>query len=791
MALNLVSPGVSIREIDLTTGRVDNGSSQIAGIAGPFSKGPVSEPVLITSENELLNTFGKPVTFDSQNEYWLTASSYLSYGGSLRVVRADNSGLNNAFAAVGAATTLKIKNAEDYQDNYSSGTGWYFAAKNPGSWANSLKVCTIDHFADQIIGLSTSNPTNSGAIVGNGVTVSLSNITIAGVGATSSFNGFLKGVITKVNTSNSSTNTSTIEVKILSRVSNTTITQQTTLATNAELTATPGETIIYLASVVGINTVDTFNVSGIATNISIVSVGATSVTLASGIGATITAGTNVTITRNVTSGGVETPIAYVEGYRPNSILQSDTLTFLNTSGNNTGSRLPVVSTKDWYNEQTLGLTNSTIYWRSLAPKPGTSEYASERNSKNDEIHVVVVDETGAITGVAANVIEKFASLTKSSDGRISPSQSFYYKDVIANRSRYIYVGVAETGSKSTISQVNVPWGTKTQDKSFDVLGAKVYELTNGKDYNGVVNNYGATTANIITAYNEFNNVEEYQLDFIINGPSGGDSIYESQSKASSILAIASTRKDCVACISPHKDGIVGEKDTEVQTTNVIEFFSPLQSTSYGLFDSGYKYMYDRFNDKFEWVNCSGDIAGLMARTFFDVYPWFSPAGASRGSLNNAARLAYNPNKSQRDRLYANRVNPIIASPGAGIILFGDKTAFAQASAFDRINVRRLFLTIEKAIEGAARAQLFEFNDLITRTNFVNIVEPYLRDVKAKRGVTDFLVVCDESNNTPDVIDSNQFRADIYIKPARSINFIGLTFVATRTGVSFEEIVGSV
>ena len=231
--------------------------------------------------------------------------------------------------------------------------------------------------------------------------------------------------------------------------------------------------------------------------------------------------------------------------------------------------------------------------------------------------------------------------------------------------------------------------------------------------------------------------------------------------------------------------------SDAQTANIIKFYDSVTSSSYAVFDSGYKYMFDRFNNQFRYIPLNGDIAGLMARTSINNYPWFSPAGAARGTINDAVKLAFNPTQAQRDLLYPKRINPVIFSPGAGIILFGDKTGLSYASAFDRINVRRLFLTIESTIERAARQQLFEFNDVITRTNFTNIIEPYLRDVKAKRGITDFLVVCDESNNTPDVIDANQFRADIFVKPARSINFIGLTFVANRTGVSFEEVVGTV
>jgi len=258
-----------------------------------------------------------------------------------------------------------------------------------------------------------------------------------------------------------------------------------------------------------------------------------------------------------------------------------------------------------------------------------------------------------------------------------------------------------------------------------------------------------------------------------------------------LISVADSRKDCVACLSPHKGTVVNITDPIVQTANVVEFFGPLTSSSYAIFDSGYKYTYDRFNNKFRYLPCNPDIAGLMCRTNLVAYPWFSPAGQQRGNIKNAIKLAYNPTKAQRDILYSNRINSIINTPGTGIILFGDKTALSYASAFDRINVRRLFLTVEQALEKAAQAQLFEFNDQITRANFVNIVEPYLRDVQSKRGIYDYLVICDETNNTPDIIDNNEFRADIFLKPAKSINYITLTFVATRTGVSFEEVAGRV
>ena len=272
-----------------------------------------------------------------------------------------------------------------------------------------------------------------------------------------------------------------------------------------------------------------------------------------------------------------------------------------------------------------------------------------------------------------------------------------------------------------------------------------------------------------------------------------------QALANKCISVAELRQDSVACISPYRgafisDGTVGSVTVNSDATitdNVLSFYAPVTSSTYGILDSGYKYMYDRFADTFRYVPLNGDIAGTCARNEQVNFPWFSPAGTARGAILNAVKLAYNPSKTQRDKLYSNRVNPVIFSPGAGIVLFGDKTAYGKSSAFDRINVRKLFIYLEDAISAAAKDQLFEFNDEVTRQNFVNTIEPFLRDVQAKRGIFDYVVICDETNNTAAVIDNNEFVADIFIKPNRSINFIGLTFVATRTGVSFAEVIGNV
>jgi len=729
MATPQLSPGVLTREVDLTVGRADNVLDTIGAIAGPFAIGPVEQAIDITTEQELINTFGKPISTDAQYEYWMTASSFLSYGGILKIARVDGTTLNNANAAVGYAATssVKIKNYDNYNNSWSGeGVEFVYAAKNPGSWANSLKVCFIDDFADQTIGINTTDLSNLGAQVGYGITTTITDTAIAGVGTTTAFNGYLKGIITGVSTDTTNGN-STIDVKVVSRVS---------------------------------------------------------------------------------SAGTETSISYSEGNSVASFEQSDTIFFVNNSGINTGSTATAGQVLDWYDQQTLGLTNSVIYWKSIAPKPRTNAYSVARNGKNDAMHIAIVDDTGSITGIQGNLLEKHVSISKALDSvsQVNSPQKIWYKNYIADFSQYLYAGYnpsqaedayhgtvpVATGFSTSFTQYTIGeglWGQTAQGTTFSALGNVTYSLGSGVDYSAA-GGMQANLGEISTAYDLFANKDEIQVDYLLNGP-GLLEESDSQAKANKLIAVAESRKDCLAVISPHRSGVVDITNTDTQTDNVIRFFSPITSSSYAVFDSGYKYTYDRFNNTFRYIPCNGDIAGLMTRTNVTGFPWFSPAGQQRGVLNNAIKLAYNPSKAQRDVLYTARVNAIVNQPGIGVLLFGDKTALSYPSAFDRINVRRLFLTVEQALERSAQAQLFELNDQTTRANFVNIVEPYLRDVQAKRGIYDFVVICDESNNTPDVIDNNEFRADIFLKPTKSINYITLTFVATRTGVSFEEVAGSV
>ena len=302
---------------------------------------------------------------------------------------------------------------------------------------------------------------------------------------------------------------------------------------------------------------------------------------------------------------------------------------------------------------------------------------------------------------------------------------------------------------------------------------------------------------LAAGYDLFLNNEYYDINFVLMGGAGYERT-SAQALASKVINVADTRKDAIAFVSPCRSELLTTsgsgytvKSAADITQNVLDFYAPIPSSSYGVLDSGYKYMYDRFNDTFRYVPLNGDVAGMCARNDATNFPWFSPAGTARGSVLNAVKLAYNPSQAQRDRLLQCKNQPSNLSPGGGITLFGDKTALNKSSAFDRINVRRLFIYLEQAISGAARDVMFEFNDAFTRSSFVNAVEPFLRDVQAKRGIQEFRLICDESNNTAAVIDSNEFVADIFIKPSRSINFVGLTFVATRTGVSFAEVVGNV
>ena len=722
MPLNLASPGIVVREVDLTSGRVDPTSDRVAGIVAPFAKGPVEVPTLIETEADLLNTFGEPSSTDNHYEYWYTASAYLAYGGVLRVVRSDNDGLYNGL--VGTATSIKIKSEEDYVNNgYDTNviTNVTVAGRNPGTWSNGLKVAVIDGLADQVLqGLDLSFD----VMLGYGVTQAVpAGTVVAGAGSTSLLDGYFKGIVTEV------------------------------------------------------------DVNG------------------------VTSDQAVKLTHHVSAAGTVTAVSYTEGGAYRFTTAGGDIDFIRSSDNTSvGVSTQFTAALDWFDQQSIQLTGSSIKWNRLAERPSTTSYGAARSAKNDEVHVIVFDDLGTVTGNAGTILEKHLSLSKAKDSEFSAGTSQYWRTWLQFNSRNIYgggqpLGVTTTGFAAGVAATTFTnfadggWDQNAKEIIFDGYGNNILTLSGGKNYgNSTSESFSVNVGDLSTGYDLFENPDTYDIDFLLMG-SGAHGKEETQAIANKIIAVAEERKDTVAFVSPYREAFISDGATtsifpsSTITDNLVSYYSAITSSSYAVLDSTYKYTYDRFADTFRYIPMNGDIAGTCARNDINNFPWFSPAGTARGAILNVVKLAYNPTQTQRDKLYTNRINPIIFSPGAGIILFGDKTALGRASAFDRINVRRLFVYVEKAIAAAARDVMFEFNDEITRTNFVSIVEPFLRDVQAKRGITDFVVKCDETNNTAAVIDNNEFVADIYIKPARSINFIGLTFVATRTGVSFDEVLG--
>ena len=820
MPLNLASPGIIVREVDLTIGRVDPVSGSIGALAAPFARGPVGLPQLIESEDDLFSTYGKPYNTDKQYESWMVASSYLAYGGTMQVVRADDTGLKNA--SDNATPALKIKSDEHYnQLGYDDNTiaSTVIAAQNPGSWANGIRVAVCDGKADQVlVGLSTAAVTafntaisnRSGIIVGSastigistasvtvgqevlsdvaGVVPALTTITSIGVGIVTVSNASLQSVDVTTTFDFGSRTTTTAGLKVGAAVTQTMV----------------GKSIVHVSA--GTTSQADGYLKGVVTDI--------------GVGEA-----SVKVIEHVSAAGTVYTVDYQQAgtysFNNTGSVGLTTVGYAVTASYGTAA---YTSQKDWFEQQTVGLSTGldALEWDQLADRPGTSAYAASRGGRFDEVHVVVFDDKGTITGNAGTILEKHLNLSKAKDGEYSAGSPSYWRKYLKNNSKYIYGGgspnatqtdalgnaVGLTTSAYSTTATNTldadsGWDQDSKNVNFGVVGAATFELNGGLDYGGgtdinVAGSLDCGVDDIVSGLNIFANKEQYEVDFILQG-SANFTKEQAQAIANKAVAVAEARKDAVAFISPYRQAFITDttagtatvQDDDTITSNVVSFYAPITSTTYGVFDSGYKYMFDRFNNTFRYVPLNGDIAGTCARTDQTDFPWFSPAGTNRGAILNVVKLAYNPGKVQRDTLYSNRINPVILSPGAGVILFGDKTGYGKASAFDRINVRRLFIYLEDAISAAAKDQLFEFNDEITRTNFVNIVEPFLRDVQSKRGIYDYVVICDETNNTAAVIDNNEFIADIYIKPARSINFIGLTFIATRTGVAFEEVIGNV
>ena len=664
-----VSPGVQVNEVDLTN-VVPAVATSIGAIAGAFQKGPVSSVVNISSEEELVEIFGKPVTTGNQFETFFSAANFLRYTNSLKVVRAESAIVN-----AGANSGILIRDDDHYLDSFANGEGSHgeWAARTAGTWANGIKVeiCATSTAYEQ--DLSTNN---------------LVNTSTSAVGDTSI-------IVDDADASGFAFNV--------------------------------GDLISFYSDTSNTVAVDDFN-----------------------------------------------------EYQVTAINTSTNALTIRLKDDPAGAGLQTAIPDD------SKIKRRWKYADLFTGPPGTSQYNTDNGrGAGDELHVVVADGTGDITGfdtdTAGNrtkaVIETFGFMSKNPSAKSPQGDSIYYPDVIFRQSSFIYwTDHISAGSN---------WGTDTTTTYTEVIPTTIDTLTGGTD------DFSTTAGEIELAYDKFKNVDTEDINLVIGGSSSivADTAAAQDTHVTMLVNLVEGRKDCVAFASPYRSATVGVTTSAKQAKNVEVAADLIPSSSYLVLDSGYMQMYDKYNDVFRFVPLNGSVAGLCANTDQVTDAWFSPAGFNRGNVRGAIKLAFNPDKADRDVLYQSRVNPVVNFPGQGVVLFGDRTALSKPSAFDRINVRRLFLVLEKAIATAAKFQLFEFNDEFTRAQFRSLIEPFLRDVQGRRGITDFSVVCDASNNTGSVIDRNEFVADIFVKPNRSINFITLNFIATRTGVSFSEVGG--
>lgn len=727
-----LSPGVSVVEKDFSS-IVPAVSTSAGAFAGSFQWGPVLEPVQVSSENILSDRFGKPT--DANWQSFMVAANFLSYANNLLTVRIDAPNIRNAVAIKTGSIGVTLNTA---------GVGY----ENAPTVSVSAPDITGGVQAVATAALSSSGSLKSVTVNGGGAGYTVApTITITGGGGTGA------------------TATATVADGGVTGITVTNAGSGYTSVPTVTITADVGDTITAPATATAV----------LGYTLASITVG--------------TAGTGYSQAPTVTlSGGNPTTAATVTG----------TVTTAGVKIKNTDEYLGAYSTGQglvgpWAakfpgalgNSITVSMADSETFaaWTYKAEfdgAPGTSSWATNngKSAALDELHIIVIDSLGLWTGVAGSTLEKFAYVSKADGAKRLDGSNAYYKDVMNQTSRYVWWMDHPTSLTGVASE----WGVRIENMTTTAFKGLSAALTSA--LSGGVDDFSVSDAALQAGYEIFQNDELYDISLIPVG------------SASSAVAtwvinnVAEFRKDCIVFVSPQLSS--GDPITQ-QTANYIDelitYRNSLPSSSYAVCDSGYKYQYDRYNDKYRYVPLNGDIAGICARTDFTADPWFSPGGFTRGQVKNVIKLGVTPSKTERDTLYKAGINPVVTFPGQGTVLFGDKTMLAKPSAFDRINVRRLFITLEKSIATAAKFQLFEFNDSFTRAQFKNLVEPFLRDVQGRRGIVDFRVKCDDSNNTGEVIDRNEFVAEIFIKPNRSINFITLTFVAARSAVNFDEIGG--
>ncbi len=670
----LVSPGIQVREFDLTT-VVPAVATTEGAIAGAFSWGPVEERVLVGSEKELVDKFGEPT--DSNFETFFTAASFLAYGNQLYVSRAIDSTAFNATANVGAVANTLVRNDDHYESLTFGDTDLLYIAKYAGTRGNNLQISVCDT-ADAY----SNNHTNSDSDTSVALKIVAGSNT-ANLDITNNVDGFATA--------------------------------------NSEMVTIKGK----------LNVGDLLEVGNTTLGVQFLRI--------ENIGDSSRIGTSNTFTSTIR---LSERVALIDNITMDTVKRR------------------------WG------------YFNLFDSAPNTSDYVAARNDSGDaagdEMHVVVVDEDGGITGQKRTVLELYPNMSRATDAKTADGSTNYYKNILNNQSEWVWWANDRSNAASAAAD------SIAASTNEDPLYLSFTQGTGEGDESTI------SLGSLQTAADFFVDPEKVDVSIMMQGKARGGT--HGTTFANYLIDnIAEKRLDCVVTVSPERADVVNNRIDPLN--DVTAFRNSLRASSYGVMDSGYKYMYDKYNDVFRYIPLNGDIAGLMVRTDNQREPWYSPAGFNRGEVKNVTKLAYNPDQADRDVLYRADVNPVVKFKNQGNILFGDKTLLGKPSAFSRINVRRLFIVLEKAISTASKFTLFELNDEFTRAQFVSMVEPFLRTVQGRRGITDFRVVCDETNNTPEVVDRNEFVGDIYIKPARSINFIRLNFVAVRTGVAFEEVVG--
>jgi hypothetical protein len=752
-----VSPGVNTSEIDLTNVVVAAGTS-MGGAVGRFRWGPIEEVTLVTDEDNLVQIFQKPN--DDNFIDFFTAANFLSYSSAMNVVRAANTTASDASAPKNSAaitastyTAIQITDSDDYYNNYDAeygGSTTYagtapLVAKWAGVLGNSLKMslCPSDRPASSVTG-TVAWTASSGALAGSG-TAFLTELQVGDtIDIVTATGGFVVVSIASATAAIVRAKSHSVDIasgKAVTRQNRSVYSQQASQMVGTVATAADSTTV-------------------------------------TGTGSYFT--TQLTVGDLITIGG--------ESRRVSTIASATSLT---VSSKFIGVNAGVAFERKWEYADSFN-----------EGAPGTSATASDKGLSNDEIHIAIIDEDGEWTGSVGEVIEAWGNLSVMKGAKSTDGEEVFYKNFLNTNSAFVWwtkhpvinsISMAGSASQITVqTKTYIAWGVDaTAANALTNSGGNGKEFFCGStpisgSFVGGTDGSAPTTADVIRAYDKFKSTEDVDVSLITTAAHGSTAVRYV------INQIAESRKDCMAFFSPEKTDVVGVTNSSTATENVTNYRDTVNmNSSYAVMDSGWKYMFDKHNDKYRFVPLNGDIAGLCARTDSERDPFWSPAGFNRGRVNGVVKLPFNPKKAERDKLYAKGVNPVVNFPGAGIIMYGDKTQLTKPSAFDRINVRRLFILLEKAIANAARFQLFEFNDEFTRSQFVSIVEPFLRDIQGRGGIQDFSVVCDASNNTPQVVDSNSFRGDIFVKPSRSINFIQLNFVAVRSGVEFSEVVGAV